>query len=402
MAKTLVISEKESTRVPFLRGILTRSLQDAGLSFEEAYQLASKIRGELGKSAEITTEQLRKRVLAQLKSDCDQKIVERYSAPARSPATILVRDHHGETSPFSRERHRRFLESTGLAAAKAVPITTLIYERLLADGENEIAASRLAHLTYQCLSDELGPRAARRYLVWSEFRASGRPLLLLIGGTIGSGKSTIATDIGHRLDIVRTQSTDMLREVMRVMVPERLLPVLHTSSFKAWQALPFPNDKESRDRYLLAGYQRQTELLVVPCEAVLQRALRERVSLILEGVHVQPSLAQHIPKDADAIVIYIMLAVLSPAELRARLRGRTTHAPQRRAARYLKHFDAIWKLQSFLLSEADQFDVPIIPNDDQPKAIQQVMATINQALSRQFKGSPEEVFGLDAAATISS
>jgi 2-phosphoglycerate kinase len=395
MAKTLVFKQQENTRVPFLRGILTHSLQDAGLKFDEAYHLASRIRSSLAKSAEITSEELRTRVSAQLQAHYDPAIAERYNALSGSPATILVRDQNDQISPFSRGRHRRFLESSGLSATEAATITTRIYEQLLQDGRKEIKSSWLGYVTHQHLLHELGSRAARRYLVWSEFLESGRPLLLLIGGTVGCGKSTIATEIAHRLDIVRTQSTDMLREVMRMMIPERLLPVLHMSSFNAWEALPFREEGENHDRLLAQGYKRQTELLFVPCEAVIQRALRERVSLILEGVHIQPSLLERIPRDADAIVICVMLAVLSPGELRRRLRGRSTQVPQRRADRYLSHFDPIWKLQSLLLSEADQFDVPIVPNDDKEKTIHQIMATINQVLSRQFHGSPQEVFGLE-------
>jgi 2-phosphoglycerate kinase len=88
-----------------------------------------------------------------------------------------------------------------------------------------------------------------------------------------------------------------------------------------------------------------------------------------------------------------MLAVLKPRELRRRLKGRGAHAVQRRAERYLKHFDAIWQLQSFLLSEADQFDVPIVSNEKKSQASQELMAIINQELTRQFSGSPSEVFG---------
>jgi len=90
-----------------------------------------------------------------------------------------------------------------------------------------------------------------------------------------------------------------------------------------------------------------------------------------------------------------MLAVMSPKELQLRLRGRSTQAPQRRAERYLSHFDAIWKMQSLLLSEADQFDVPMIQNDDKEKTIHRIMATINQVLRREFHGSPQAVFGVD-------
>ena len=43
MAKLHVVDPTDNTRVPFLRGILTRSLQDAGLSFADAYEVASRI-----------------------------------------------------------------------------------------------------------------------------------------------------------------------------------------------------------------------------------------------------------------------------------------------------------------------------------------------------------------------
>ena len=173
-------------------------------------------------------------------------------------------------------------------------------------------------------------------------------LLGLIGGTAGCGKSTIATEVTSRLGIVRTQSTDMLREVMRMMMPERLLPVLHTSSFEAWRKLPYGDEgHEDIDRLVADGYQSQAELLTVACDAVLNRARTERVSLILEGVHVQPSFADGLRGLDDAVVVPIELAVLKQKELRRRIMGRGTHAPKRRAMRYLDRFDAIWRLQSF-------------------------------------------------------
>ena len=46
MARPFVLKEDEQTRVPFLRGILTRSLQNAGLTFEQSYQVASVVRDE--------------------------------------------------------------------------------------------------------------------------------------------------------------------------------------------------------------------------------------------------------------------------------------------------------------------------------------------------------------------
>ena len=393
MAKTLVIDKKEETRVPFLRGILTRSLRAAGLTFEEAYGLASSVRNDLGSQEVITTDELRANIVDRLRRGYDSEVVQRYQAPPVTLPTIMVRDQVGNVNPFSRGQHRRNLESSGLPAEHATVITEKIHDNLLRHRSLEIDSSQLAHLTYDLLRQDLGKKAARRYVVWSDFTRSGRPLLLLIGGTIGTGKSTIATELSHRLDIVRTQSTDMLREVMRMMIPKRLVPVLHASSFKAWEMLPFVEGDELTDQLLTEGYQSQAELLAVASEAVINRALGERVSIILEGVHVQPTFVSHLPNDTDAIVIGIMMAVLSPTELRQRIRGRSSQAVQRRAARYLEHFESIWKLQSYLLADADQYDIPIVTNDKKGEASQQVLAAVNRELARQFSDSPKEVFG---------
>jgi len=200
--------------------------------------------------------------------------------------------------------------------------------------------------------------------------------------------------VAHRLGVVRTQSTDMLREVMRMMIPKRLSPVLHTSSFDAWRSLPdkFANQADVEER-IADGYRAQMELLSVPCEAVIQRALKERVALILEGIHVHPALLNYIDRREDAIIIPIMLAVLKQDNLQKRLRGRGHIAPERDSKKHLSNFDRIWALQSFLLSEADRNRIPIIANDNMEKATTQVMKSIIDAMEDKFSGKPSEVFG---------
>jgi len=179
------------------------------------------------------------------------------------------------------------------------------------------------------------------------------------------------------------------------MVPKRLMPVLHTSSFNAWKTLPI-QDKKDRDwdQLVAEGYRSQAELLAVPCEAILQRAVEESVPVILEGVHVHPGLLERAPRDADVIMVHVMLAVLKSKKLKSRLRGRGIEVPQRRAERYLNSMDAIWSLQSYLLSEADRCDIPIVTTEDRDKALLQIIQQVNAELARHFTGSAAEVFGL--------
>ncbi len=55
MAKTLVEDPEDKTRIPFLRGILIRSLQDSGVDFDTASDIASDIRQELDDTELIST-----------------------------------------------------------------------------------------------------------------------------------------------------------------------------------------------------------------------------------------------------------------------------------------------------------------------------------------------------------
>lgn len=405
MAKLLVTDSERGNQVPFLRGILIRSLQEAGLPFEEAHRLASSVREHLSESQSsrhgegpptVTTRALRAAVMRQLKQSRYAGALKRYRADAASTPQILVEYENGQQVPFSRGYHQRRLEACAITTDEAVVLTQTIYAHLIDRGEHTIRATHLDSMTYASLKHEIGSAVAKRYLVWTDFMHSGRPLVLLIGGTAGSGKSTTATDIANRLEIVRTQSTDMLREVMRLMIPKRLLPVLHTSSFDAWKCLPGADASvKCTDEQLADGFHAQAELLSVACEGVVQRALRERVSLILEGVHAHPGFLDKsgLSSDHDSLVVPLMLAVRDRDELRKRIRGRGAETPQRRAARYLEHFDAIWRLQTVLLADAERARVTIFENTSTDEVFREVMRHVINVLAKNFDKTPNQVFG---------
>lgn len=390
---TLVSDSTDKSSVPFLRGILTQSLIDVGLSFDEAYKLADNVRSDLNSVDEITTGDLRSMVAERLKERRDRAAYDLYLTGPDRQRLIQVFDLDNQPTPFSKGLLGRSLEICGFPLDKRYRITSSIERHLLRDGAFEISSDELARLTYAHLNDEEGERIATRYLRWIQFSRDGRPMILLVGGTTGSGKSTISAEIAHRLDIVRTQSTDMLREVMRLMFPERLLPSLHVSSYLAWQALPEASITKDASERLEIGFLTQAREVAIGVEAVLRRACREQVSVIIEGIHVYPELQHELSGEPDAIVMPLMVAVLKRKRLRHQLTGRGSTNKSRRAERYLKHFDAIWQLQSFLLEEADRYGIPVIAYSDQDDAISQVMDIVAAELANEYSGKPKDVFG---------
>jgi 2-phosphoglycerate kinase len=244
-------------------------------------------------------------------------------------------------------------------------------------------------------SSQLGPTVAHRWLVWHDFINSGRELIFLIGGTAGCGKSSTANTLANRLEIVHTQSTDMLREIMRTMIPERLMPVLYRSSFNAGKAFPQQQEKAAAvsESLLIQGYRSQADLLTLAIESVIKRATREHVSLVLEGVHLHPSFMGKLQAETDAVVIPVMLGLSKRKHLQQRITARSTNVPDRGTEHYLQYFDEIWGLQNYLLSEADQNNVHIVMNESRDSVFSDIMRFTISTLAKTFDSTAEKVFG---------
>jgi len=392
VAKPHVVDPSDGSRVPFLRGILTRSLQECGLSFDDAYRVATGVRAEVAHRGEVERAELRTLVEEWLEPFGDD-VAELYLQSHGLPPTVRVRGDDGSLTPFSRAQHALGLECCGLSQESAHELAAGINALVAERGVLEVSELELRRATHERLVAIHGDDLARDYLVWETFRQSGRSLFLLIGGITGSGKTTVATQVAHTLQFMRTQSTDMLREVMRTIMPQHLLPVLHRHSYDAWAALPARerNSDEDLEALVADGYLAQAELLTNACAAAVSRAMEERVSIILEGVHVHPTLAARLPRDQDSVVVSLLLAILKPDALRKRLRGRGRATPARAAKRYLEHFDDLWRLQSFLLDEAERHDIPIVVNQDRERTVREVMRIITRVVDERLDADPEAV-----------
>ena len=200
--KLYVIDPAEESRVPYLRGILTHALQDAGLSFEEAYKIANEVRERLwseaeithrGNEADITSEELKRVVADYLKDVAPEEVRERFLRSKHTPLLIQVVDADEQVHPFSKTLLAQTLETCALPGERSYALTSKIEQEFINSGRTRVKSSEVAELAYRFLLEHEGKEAAKRYLAWLEFTRSGRPLILLVGGSTGSGKSTMSS-----------------------------------------------------------------------------------------------------------------------------------------------------------------------------------------------------------------
>ena len=273
---------------------------------------------------------------------------------------VFVMDHeHG--LPFSKGLWASTLTVTGLSPATAYSVANKIEERLRNQGRDKISDEELRELTVQLLDEQAGQHYSDAFIKWQSIASLNVPLIILIGGATGAGKSTIATQIAARLGITRVVGTDAVREVLRSAFTEQMFPTLYASSYEADKAVrqPIPH---SGDR-LIIGFREQAAAVAVGAQALIDRAIEEGTDLIIEGAHLVPGFLQGVESDR-AVVVSLLLAIEDENLHKSHFYRRGREANARSQERYLSAFKKIRRIQRYMISSALMRGVPVISHGD--------------------------------------
>ncbi|MGH3064670.1 MAG: hypothetical protein ACRDOF_00010 [Gaiellaceae bacterium] len=277
----------------------------------------------------------------------------------------------GDEVPFSKGLMARALVVTGLDPERAYLVARRVDSDLADRGALSLDLDRLGELATEVLGEEEASTTVRRLKRLDAFARLEEPLLLLIGGATGTGKSTIATEAAHLLGITRVTSTDFIRQTMRAFFSEEFMPSVHHSSFDARLALTRAEEEESGDAALL-GFLDQTRNVLVGVHAALERAATERWSTVLEGVHLVPGMVG--TEYPGAFVVQCLIAIEDESMHRSHfwVRDRSTEG-LRPLERYLDALPQIREIQDYLIERARRYDVPVIVNASLEGAIGDVL-----------------------------
>jgi 2-phosphoglycerate kinase len=273
--------------------------------------------------------------------------------------------------PYSKGLMASQVMVTGLSAYRSYHVAERIEDLLHEREVTSVTSDELHALTVQVLEEEAGDRYARNFERWREVAVLDVPLVILIGGATGVGKSTIATQIAARVGIVRVIPSDSVREVMRGLFSRELMPTLYTSSFDADSALREPPTR-SVDRTIV-GFREQTAAVAVGLRALIERSAVEGTSLIIEGAHVVPGFLD-LDEFADRVLPVPVVVSVEDEELhRNHFAARSADSSSRPFERYLRNFENIRRVQRYVKSQALSHDWPVISSYNLDQAIAAVI-----------------------------
>jgi 2-phosphoglycerate kinase len=261
------------------------------------------------------------------------------------------------TEPYSKGLMARALIAVGVPAVRAHELARRLESDLLANGGQIVELERFEELAVDVLGADDGGNAVRRLRRYQELQDLDLPVIVLVGGTTGTGKSTVATEIAHRLGITRVTSTDFVRQTIRAFFSEDFMPTIHYSSFEAWKGLRDPDQAQDP---VIAGFLEQTRNVMVGIRASIERAIEEGWSTVLEGIHLVPGM---LPPIDGALVVQCVLSAENVEEHTTHFLIRDVATEGiRRQEKYLEHMDAIRRIQQHLVERALRLDVPVIEN----------------------------------------
>lgn len=281
--------------------------------------------------------------------------------------------------PYSKGLMASAITATGLSPARAFSVAEVIEARLAECNAPSISREQLNVLAQDVLRAEVGDRYAESFAKWQMVQRLDIPLVILLGGATGVGKSTIATMLAGRLGITRVIPTDAVREVMRSMFTEELFPTLHTSSFDTARLVRTPLPRSADP--VVIGFRDQTSAVSVGISALIQRAIDEGTDLILEGAHLVPGFLDYDQFRGKAVVVPMVVTVDDVDVHRSHFLQRARESRNRPAERYLELFDNIRKMQRYVKSLALQHGVAIVPSYNLDATLSQIIdLVVGQAI----------------------
>ena len=377
--KKRFVVDGSGEKYPFSKGVLARSLMKVGLSVEDAYRVADSVSAKF--RGTVTTDELIDLVFKTLKEKFGKKVANRYKAQVREREVLVCEECGKAFVPFSRGILAASIRSAGVDTNEAFEIAKEVHDTLVKKGKFRVKRTALRQLTAKLLKKRLGEEFSKRYLLWRKAKKLEKPIIILIGGATGVGKSRLASELAGTLEINRTASTDSIREVMRKMVSKELAPSLHVSSYEAGDFLPQLSETP-KDERIIYGFLDQSDKVLTGVKAVVNRAIKENVSLVVEGIHLIPGVAD-LFKD-KAHVVHIILTTLDEELHRGRFSSREKSS-QRTSKKYLKNFKAIRKIQDFIYQKAKEKDVPVVENIDFDETRKRALDIITEQLLKEVE-----------------
>ncbi|MEM0156408.1 MAG: AAA family ATPase [Thermoplasmataceae archaeon] len=207
-----------------------------------------------------------------------------------------------------------------------------------------------------------------------------QPIIVLIGGIPGVGKTSIAGEIAREFGIDIVLSGDYLREFIRPFGDFEKFKVMEKSIYEAWQYFGEKNPEN-----IVSGFLAQSGVMNSGLNAIIHRALANGENLIIEVLHFVPSqLGTELLKQIVPMYLYIEDIFLHAQRLRDRVNFTHANSPGDRLADQLETYRYMMR---YSIEESQKYGIRVFENSDYNMTVKNVKKYIGEEVKR-INGKP--------------
>jgi 2-phosphoglycerate kinase len=229
---------------------------------------------------------------------------------------------------------------------------------------------------------------------------------IILCGTSGTGKSTLASLLAARLGITTVVSTDSVRHLLRGFARPDEQPLLWVSTYQAEAALTSPktdsvtdvttdgpakfgvvsNASSDAKSTAVQAYLGQAETVMAHVDRLITACEARQQSLVVEGVHASPALVVRLMRRHPSVVPFLVHISNESKHLeRFAVRAKAmTLRPE--GNKYVAHLRIIRAIQDHLCAAADRRAVPKVDNTNVDRSVATIHATVLGCLRRMAAG----------------
>lgn len=185
------------------------------------------------------------------------------------------------------------------------------------------------------------------------------PIILLIGGYIGTGKSTFAKHVSENIDNITVLPTGIIRAIYQSIVSVDKYPEVFRHTYD------FYNKTEA-----LSSFIKQVSIVQKGIERIVSFAYSEKQHYIIEGNHITPAFCIELAKKYP--VISIFFKVNDKQKYTQTIIG-PTHFREFNQTQ----LDIIYFLHDYFVNETEKFKLPLFNFDQTTEAIKYIVKLLN-------------------------
>jgi len=186
--------------------------------------------------------------------------------------------------------------------------------------------------------------------------ASGKiknPLIIIIGGCAGSGKTTIAIELSRRLGL-KYVGGGFTRDILQICIPQKLFPIMYEHTYTAYKATNNPFISKNR---VLYSYIEQSTIMSNCINMLIDKATIQGTHLILEGGFILPQILK-----LNRHILHFIQAIQNDKLIIQRIKSTLTSTHLKRPIQKDDILN-VSRINDYLIKSALENDVNVVFND---------------------------------------